>query len=80
MLISQLFDPSTASVVFDKYPECVPVIASCQLAFRNIPMFFYGSACLTFRLHILKTFGVLIFCAYLHVCFLFDTRREITKY
>jgi hypothetical protein len=55
---ADLFVRSPASVVFDKYPVSVPAIPICLLAFRNIPLFFDGAAYLTFRLHILKYFGV----------------------
>ena len=75
---ANLFVRSPASVVFDKYPECPPAIPICLLAFRNIPLFFDGAAYLTFRLHILKYFGVFFlyfWFAYLH---LLNTRREIT--
>jgi hypothetical protein len=80
MLISQLFGRSPASVVFDKYPECVPAIPSCLLAFRNIPLFFDGSAYLTFRLHILKSL-FFIFCMHICFCLIHDVKLLCsTKY
>jgi hypothetical protein len=75
MLISQLFGRSPASVVFDKYPECVPSVSSCYWLYGLFRYFVW--LCLfdipTAYFKIFRLFNFLY--AYL---LLFNTRREIT--